>query len=172
MMSSRIPPKCYIANSMFLYPQVSTLTNQPLIVQPNAEILEIFHRDALLGLIDCLELPALTQFTHMTPFTEQLCNSIMSLLLLSAPPFCQLELDNIATVGHFQLIKCLKQCPLLQELSQTPGCAYKVHREFLHHLTHYPRENQCCLVPKLQSFTMSIWSCFSFKAFTKMVESC
>lgn len=145
---------------------------QPSIAHPNIDVLKIRNEETLLRLLERLELPVLTEFAHTSPSPVlSLYTHTASLFLRSAPPLRRLELDNMAHARDSDLIDCLEQCPSLQELSLTSNSASGVSEWFLHRLTHFPELEQCCLVPKLQSFTVSVSWDFGFEAFTKMIKS-
>lgn len=145
---------------------------QPSIAHPNIDVLKIRNEETLLRLLERLELPVLTEFAHTSPSPVlSLYTHTASLFLRSAPPLRRLELDNMAHARDSDLIDCLEQCPSLQELSLTSNSASGVSEWFLHRLTHFPELEQCCLVPKLQSFTVSVSWDFVFEAFTEMIKS-
>lgn len=150
------------------------ITQRPVLVHPKIMDLQI-HEGVNLGrLLDRLELPAMTKFGHSDcNLLEELFiyDRVVSLFARSMPPLHSLDLDHSDDTTHLFLIDCLELFPLLEVLSLTYHSASGVNAEFLHRLTHDPGQTGCCLVPKLQDFTVQIEEQFNFEAFTKMIES-
>lgn len=152
------------------------ITHRPIIIRPNIESLAMFAEDTFEGthlgsLLDRLELPSMSSYSQDLGNTN--ITSLTSLLSRSVPPLRQLYLQswNGDPTTEVELIDCLQSCPLLQNLTLLTDIAGGVNARFLRRLTHFPGHSSCCLVPKLQSFSVAVRDCFNLEAFAAMVES-
>lgn len=164
---------CELCITHSTFPEID-ITQRPLLIHPNIKNLQIVEGVSLRRLLDRLELPALTKYGH-SDFNlledVSIYDSIVSLFARSMPLLSSLHLDHTEYATDRDLIDCLSQCPLLEELYLTMNSANGVNSAVLRRLTHDSDQLACCLVPKLQNFSVQIESQFNFEAFAKMVES-